>query len=329
MNNPMIGRNIINRFGYFRQGGVRLLVRVILALAVLPMHTALAVKIVGTHFLFNITGDFKDPSDVAVSKNGRIYVVDGVNNKIKVFDSDGRPLSSFGEGGDGKGQFGYPLGIDVDNSGTIYIADSGNHRVQIFNPDAVFSAEIDLPGKDGKPADPTDVAVDTSRKRMYVVDNDNHRVFFYDLSTLKFIKTAGEPGEQELMFRYPFFIALNKEGDLNIVDVINTRVQVVAPDGAFVTYIGGWGVEKGEFFRPKGVAVDTSDRIYVSDSYMGVIQVFDTWGEFRGVVGDSKMNTVRKFKTPVGVFIDTRNRLYVVEMMAQRVGVYRIETEGR
>jgi len=321
-------KQVVRRFFPYHAIGC-LILETFLVLAFLPVPSVLAVKIVGIEHLFDISYNFKDPSDVAVSKDGYIYVVDGVNSKVKIFKPDGTVFSSFGENGNGNGQFSNPLGIDVDPSGTIYIADSGNSRVQIFDRNTVFSAEINLPEKNGKPADPTDVAVDDTRKRLYVVDNDNHRYLVYDLSTLRLIQSVGKPGEQELMFRYPFLIALNKEKYLNIVDVINTRVQVINPDGLFVTYIGGWGVEKGQFFRPKGVAVDTSDRIYVSDSYMGVVQVFDSFGEFYGVLGDGGKNAVQKFRTPVGLCIDGRNRIYVVEMLAQRVSVFRIAPEGK
>jgi DNA-binding beta-propeller fold protein YncE len=305
----------------------RMIAALLLAMFASPAAASAAVKIVHVDLLFNISSDFKEPSDVAVSPGGTIYVVDGVNNQIKRFKPGGEALSSFGEAGAGNGQFRYPLGIDADRSGNIYIADAGNHRVQIFGPDTLFSAKIDLPGLNGRPADPTDVAVDTSRKRLYVVDNDNHRFLIYDLATLRLIKTVGKPGEDQLMFRYPFLAALNKKHDLHVVDVINTRVQVVTGDGRFVRYIGGWGVEKGRFFRPKGVAIDRDGRVYVSDSYMGVIQVFESWGAFYGVLGDTGKNEVKRFRTPTGMFIDEHNRLYVVEMLAQQVSVYRIETE--
>lgn len=309
--------------------GILGLAGVLWLLLALPVAAAPDVPIVPIRFLFNITNDFLQPSDVAVSHSGRIYVVDGVNNQIKVCGPAGRPLSKLGSRGSGAGQFRYPLGIDVDRSGKIYVADSGNHRVQIFSPNGAFSAKIDLPGKKDKPADPTDVAVDAGRGRLYVVDNDNHRFFIYDLATLKLIKTVGAPGEREMEFRYPFFMALNKKKDLFIVDVINTRVQEISPQGRFITYVGGWGVEKGHFFRPKGVAVDRRDRVYVSDSYMGVIQVFDPQGKFSGVLGEVGRKTIRRFATPVGLFIDAHNRLYVVEMQANRVGVYQIGTGGR
>jgi DNA-binding beta-propeller fold protein YncE len=288
----------------------------------LPATPVQAIRLVDARLLFEISGQLSQPSDVSVSKDGRIYVVDGVNSKIRIFSPSGLALASFGTAGSGNGEFKNPLGIDIDRSGRVYIADSGNHRVQIFDPDGSFIAAIAMQSNTTHPPDPTDVAVDESRSRCYVVDNDNHRILVYDLSSLKLISTYGGPGSEKRAFRYPFLIALDKSQYLYIVDVINTRVQVLNPEGLFVNFIGAWGVEKGEFFRPKGVALDKKDRIYVSDSYMGVIQIFDSTGEFYAAVGEPAKGAVKKFITPVGIFLDRRDRLYVVEMFANKVSVY-------
>jgi DNA-binding beta-propeller fold protein YncE len=295
------------------------LAAVILLLTVTP---ALGIRLINVELLFEITDQLKQPSEVAVSKDGQIYVVDGVNNRIRIFSSRGAPVSSFGLEGAGDGEFKYPLGIDIAASGRVYVADSGNHRVQIFDGAGGFIAQIKLPALN-HPADPTDVAVDETRNRCYVVDNDNHRILVYDLSNLKLLDSYGTPGTDKRNFRYPFLITLDKQKYLYIVDVINTRVQVLNPDGLFVNFIGGWGVEKGEFFRPKGVAVDKNGRIYVSDSYMGVIQIFTATGEFYAAIGEPASGKVKKFKTPVGIYVDRQDRLYVVEMFANKVGVYR------
>lgn len=275
--------------------------------------------------LFDISHNFSQPSDISVSNQGLIYVVDGVNNKIKVFNQNGKFIFSFGRKGSESGEFLFPLGIYIDNSGKIYVADSGNHRVQVFTSNGSFITQIRIPSKDGNPSDPTDVAVDESRNRFYVVDNNNHYILVYDLSNFRLMDTYGKPGMENREFRYPFFMALDKNRNLYIVDVINTRVQVLNPDGSLAAVIGGWGVEKGEFYRPKGVTIDKNNRIYVSDSYMGVIQVFVSSGEFYSALGDPQKGTVKKFKTPTGIFIDNNNRLYVVEMFAEKVSVYSIE----
>lgn len=279
--------------------------------------------------LFDITHDFNAPSDVSVSRDGRVYVVDGVNHQVKVFDPQGRHLLSFGGKGRTDGRFMHPLGIDVAPSGTVYVADSGNHRVQVLSPDGAFLRAIDLASTDSKPADPTDVTVDEAAGRCYVVDNDHHHIRVYNLADGRQLATYGGPGADKRGFRYPFMITQDREKYLYIVDVINTRVQVLNPEGLFVTYVGGWGVEKGQFYRPKGVASAPDGHIFVSDSYMGVIQVFSPAGDFYAVLGDPAQGAVKKFKTPAGIFIDGRNRLYVVEMLAQKVSVYQIEGPAR
>lgn len=286
---------------------------------------ALGIRLTHVKFLFDVTHNFDAPSDVAVSKFGLIYVVDGVNNTVKAFNRDGKFVFSFGRKGSGDGEFRFPLGVNVDGSGRVYIADSGNHRIQMFDPRGKFITKIKIPAKNNRPADPTDVAVDDSRNRCYVVDNDNHHILVYDLSTLNLINTFGAPGTDKRGFRYPFLITLDKNNYLYIVDVINTRVQVLNPQGLFVAFIGGWGIEKGEFFRPKGIAIDNNGKVYVSDSYLGVIQIFDSNGEFYSALGDPNKGGVKKFKSPVGLSIDKNNRLYVVEMFANKVGVYLIQ----
>lgn len=286
------------------------------------------IRLTHVEHLFNITNNFSQPSDVSVSQKGLIYVVDGVNNKIKVFDQNGKFKFSYGRKGALEGRFQFPMGIDVDSSGKVYVADSGNHRVQVFSHDGRYIKQIHIPQTESRQADPTDVAVDESTGRLYVADNDNHYILAYDLSTLELLKTLGSPGAEEREFRYPFLMTLDKESYLYIVDVINTRVQVFNQDGLFVTVIGGWGVEKGHFFRPKGVAVDSQNRIYISDSYMGVIQVFESNGDFHSALGDPEVNGVKKFISPVGIFIDDKNRLYVVEMFAERVSVYSIKADA-
>ena len=286
---------------------------------------ALGIKLTNVKHLFNISHDFDQPSDVSVSKDGLIYVLDGVHSKVKVFDQDGKFKFSFGQKGSSNGRFSFPLGIDIGDSGRVYVADSGNRRVQSFNSDGSYINQITIPSKDDNPSDPTDVAVNEAMNRLYVVDNNNHCFLVYDLSTLQLAGTYGSPGTEKREFRYPFLAAIDNDGDLYITDVVNTRVQEFNPEGKFITIIGGWGVEQGEFFRPKGIAVDKKNLIYVSDSYIGVIQIFKQDGEFHSVIGDPDKGTVKKFIKPMGIFVDNNNRLYVVEMFAERVSVYSIE----
>ncbi len=275
--------------------------------------------------LRTVTGDFRQPSDVAVNSWGEIYVVDGVNNAIKVFSAKGRSLFTIGRRGQANGEFLHPLGIDIDDRGRIYVADSGNGRIQIFSRNGKFISSVALRQGREKPADPTDIAVTRSGAVGFIADNDNHCILKYDLTTGRLLETFGQPGIERKEFRYPFLMSLYKDKYLHVVDVVNTRVQILTDTGKFVSFVGDWGVEKGQFFRPKGVAVDTNGLIYVSDSYMGVIQVFTGEGHFHSVIGDPETGRVKHFSTPVGIFIDSNNNLYVVEMFADKITVFALE----
>ncbi|WP_456387085.1 NHL repeat-containing protein [Desulfolithobacter sp.] len=285
---------------------------------------ALAIELTMVRHRFDIVKEFRQPSDVAVNDQGDIYVVDGVNHCVKVFGADGRFLFKFGTRGEGHGEFSYPLGIDIDGLGRVYIADSGNRRIQVFSARGRFITLIPVTSTGEKPADPVDIGVTREGTAGFVTDNDNHVILKYDLVSGRLLARFGQPGIERKEFRYPFLVSLYKDKYIHIVDVINTRVQVLTDTGKFVTFIGDWGVEKGQFFRPKGVAVDRDGLVYVSDSYMGVIQVFNIEGHFQSVIGDPETGKVMRFNTPMGMYIDRNDKLYVVEMFGERVRVFDI-----
>lgn len=287
-------------------------------------HAASAPVVRAKTLLF-IQGDFRQPSDVAAGTNERVYVLDGVNNRVSVHAAGGQRLFTFGTAGSGNGEFNFPLGIGIDDTNRIYVADSGNHRVQLFSPDGAFLSQLstEIDRNQGKPSDPADVAVNSRLKRCYVTDNDNHRILIYDLAAMKPLKSEGIMGMEKKEYRFPFLLDIDDSGNLYVVEVINTRVKVLDPDGGYLTTIGSFGVEPGRFYRPKGVAIDPAGRVLVSDSYLGVVQVFDGQGRFLSVLGDEQ-GAVRKFKAPAGICVDQRRRLYVVEMLADRVQVLQL-----
>ena len=103
------------------------------------------------HFL-TTPGDFGAPQCVAVDKNGDVYVTDTLNNRVEIFDADGKFVSEFGKAGDGPGYFARPKGIAVDSDGHIWVADSMQDRLQVFNREGRLLTYIgqehsELPGQ--------------------------------------------------------------------------------------------------------------------------------------------------------------------------------------
>ncbi len=81
------------------------------------------------HYLFYL------PVDIAKDREGNLYVLDSGNHRIQKFDPNGGYLRTFGEEGQGPGEYMNPISIDIDDSGYIYVSDQGNFRIQILKPD--------------------------------------------------------------------------------------------------------------------------------------------------------------------------------------------------
>lgn len=117
-------------------------------------------------------GEFNLPRDVAVGKDGRLYVVDGGNFRVQVFDRNGKYLKSFGKAGKQLGNFARPKEIAADKDGNIYVADSAFGNFQIFNAEGellMFIGERSEQEGPGKYMLPSGIFVDEDG-RIYFVD---------------------------------------------------------------------------------------------------------------------------------------------------------------
>ena len=273
-------------------------------------------------FIHSLNADQADgfalPSDVAM--NGKsVYVVDGGNHRVLVFNLKGEFKFSFGKQGKGKTEFSYPVGIDVASNGLVYVADSGNKRIQVFNAAGRYIRQFKV--KSGRYLiRPVDILVDEKKSELYVSASDTHEIMVFTLKGKLKHKWGGN-GVGEGEFRYPATLAHLKDGRIAVVDVLNSRVQVFEKKGTYSTQVSEWGVTGGQVFRPKGIAVDEKGTIYISDSYMNIVQVFSENGKLKYVL---KMPVNHALYTPVGMSFDSSNRLYITEMRNNRVNVFNV-----
>jgi DNA-binding beta-propeller fold protein YncE len=72
------------------------------------------------------------PFGLFLTKEGRMYVADGRANWVAVLDLEGKLLGRWGEKGHGPGQFDLPHGICVDSRGAVYVAEITGKRLQKF-----------------------------------------------------------------------------------------------------------------------------------------------------------------------------------------------------
>jgi DNA-binding beta-propeller fold protein YncE len=82
---------------------------------------------------------FNHPTDIAFAPDGQVFVSDGyAGTKVHRFDSDGRAIASWGELGDGPGEFLNPHAVWILNDGRVVVVDRENDRLQVFTSDGKF-----------------------------------------------------------------------------------------------------------------------------------------------------------------------------------------------
>jgi len=89
---------------------------------------------------------FNQPNDVAIARNGDIFVADGHtpgkgNARVVKFSKDGKFIKQWGGHGSEPGQFEVPHALAFDTQGRLFVGDRANNRIQIFDQDGKFLAE--------------------------------------------------------------------------------------------------------------------------------------------------------------------------------------------
>jgi hypothetical protein len=81
---------------------------------------------------------FAEVSNFVVDEAGTIYALDFKDRKIKVFDSQGQFIRSFGEQGQGPGEMEMPAGIHLAPSGELVIEDAYARKLVYFSKDGTY-----------------------------------------------------------------------------------------------------------------------------------------------------------------------------------------------
>jgi DNA-binding beta-propeller fold protein YncE len=75
-------------------------------------------------------------SDIVQAPDGSYFMADGYGNaRVHKFSKDLQLVKSWGEPGNGPGQFNLPHGLWIDRRGRLLVADRENDRVQVFDQD--------------------------------------------------------------------------------------------------------------------------------------------------------------------------------------------------
>ena len=226
-------------------------------------------------------GELDRPCGIAVSQDDTLHIVDSRNNRVQRFTSDGEFLGKFGSGGSGDGQFNLPWGMCLDLEGNVFVADWRNDRVQSFTYDGKWLATFGSPG--------TERSVGTGGN-------------CYNARVNGGIKHSEAPVGT---FNRPTGVCVDHDGDIYIADWLNNRVQVLTPEGRFITEFTGDG----------------------NLSNMGIAKLQSNPDMIRQRNGIRNFTPERVLWAPCAVRMAQDNRVIIADTTRHRFQIYRKNTQ--
>lgn len=246
-------------------------------------------------------GDLTWPVGLAVDSAGTLFCSDEHLNTIFMYDEEGNLADQWGSKGHDEGEFDGPCGIAFNSDDQLYVVDSGNCRIGIFTKGGEFVGQWGGRGSGiGQFIDPWGITIDSS-DNVYVADWGNNRIQKFS-SDGTFILSFGDDLPDTLGLNRPSDVAVDSEGDVYVVDWGNKRVQIFDCEGDIITGLYGdahefskWAHEVvqsnpdalkayrrvedttplARFERPTSVAIDKEDRIIISESTRGRLQIYE------------------------------------------------------
>jgi DNA-binding beta-propeller fold protein YncE len=164
---------------------------------------------------------FHHPTDISIGPNGEIFVSDGYRNcRVHCYSAQGDLQYSFGEPGNGPGQFVLVHSVWYHKD-RLYVADRQNHRVQVFTPQGQHIATWDGYNQ------PCKIYID-DQDTMYVAELGD-RVTVADLNGNVIGRWGDERTHEPGKFWGPHGIWTDSEGSIYVAEVLEgARVQKFA-----------------------------------------------------------------------------------------------------
>lgn len=244
---------------------------------------------------------------VGVDRSGHVFVLDSAYDRVQIFSTaDGRFLGTFGDSsvfslknGGTRPDSGITVsGLAVHQKGpgrtiSVYVADSGRDRVERFALDPNSLRPYGPPKVTNRGTVrlqwPQGLAVDPSGRRLYVADNQQHRVLVLEARTLRKVGAFGAFGKGLGQFNAPYDVAVDARGQVYVADNLNGRVNVFDPRTyAYLGTYGGNGHSIGRFSIVRAVAsslTDPTGGVYVADTANNRIQRLAADGRVIGAWG--------------------------------------------
>ena len=242
-------------------------------------------------------GQFSNPFGVVFnSKTNNIYVAEQSNNRVQVFDKDGKYLFKFGDM-DGPGKMKYPLCIAIYKE-KVFVTQYQGGCVLVFDLKGNFIFQIGNTGSgEGQFNTPYGITVNEYNGDIYVCDSSNKRIQIfsenYSFKSQFGKETLQSPTDIQLT-RDNIYVLSHIKPFLTIFNYNFTPVQNIISN-SISNYLN----------RPFSFVIDGAGNFIISDNVLNSVFVFNQQGELLHSLKDS-------ISKPMGVCIDSKGRIIVV-----------------
>lgn len=258
------------------------------------------------------------PIRVAVDNSGAIAVADYHRKRIYLFNEDHELTSSFPVPSP-------PLSLSFAQDGSLYVGISND--ILRVSTTGMIGGRFSEQGFQVNA--PVGLAV-SNTGLVYIIEREKQCVLVCS-SSGDSLYTFGGHGTQNGQFNLPSGITINRStNEIVVADGGNSRVQIFSEQGEYLRSFGKhiekidtvWEYE-GSFAQMQGVAVDSSGRIYVTDSGLNLVQIFDAQGNHLGFLGNEG-HPSNHLRVPMGIAISKDRKLFVTSLTASEVLEYQI-----
>ena len=125
-------------------------------------------------------------------------------------------------------------------------------------------------------------------------------------------------------FYYPVDIVAGEDDRLYVLnrssdgDKRGVRITVMNLEEEYFGIFGAWGTENGQFTWPNSIAMDSEQRLFITDDYLDRITVMSTDGDFIEKWGN-RGSEAGQIDGPNGVDFNTDNELFLADHRNNRI----------
>lgn len=243
-------------------------------------------------------GTISDAVDVAVDKDGNVYVVT-YDGWLARFTADGSSINKWRLPGDDI----HPDSVAADNAGNVYVT----YGTDIHKFEGATGQELStIPGPSIFGV--SDLAIAPDGSLLSFLGGNLDQIIRIDPTGQEVARyprpiTEYSPGTSTAPWLVR--IATDSDGKIYLLHTTSTStpIFIYSPEGKHIAHFGDEGTGDSEISSPGAIAVDSKGRIYVSD--MNAVKVFDQEGEYVGII---RMPFSYRAS---GLAFDNSDRLYV------------------